>query len=125
MIDLMSNDECGIFDYTVVCDTTTNTPTIIDNDFVIEIYVKPLMMERAMTANSSMEISGYWLGYHQIAGTRRFKDLLARVDEHRIPVFTGPQINMSPVEHARAYQCHRYPKVARYTKLASVIAHTG
>jgi phage tail sheath protein FI len=32
----------GIFDYRVVCDTTNNTPTVIDsNSFIGDIYVKP------------------------------------------------------------------------------------
>jgi hypothetical protein len=32
----------GIYDYRVVCDTTNNTPQVIDNNrFVGDIYIKP------------------------------------------------------------------------------------
>ena len=32
----------GITDYQVICDTTNNTPSVIDrNEFVAEVYVKP------------------------------------------------------------------------------------
>jgi len=32
----------GIYDYRVVCDTTNNTPDVIDsNEFVGDIYIKP------------------------------------------------------------------------------------
>jgi len=32
----------GIFDYVVICDTTNNTPAVIDaNEFIADIYIKP------------------------------------------------------------------------------------
>ena len=32
----------GIFDFKVVCDTSNNTPEVIDrNEFIADIYVKP------------------------------------------------------------------------------------
>jgi len=32
----------GIYDFRVICDTTNNTPAVIDNnEFVAEIYIQP------------------------------------------------------------------------------------
>ena len=42
----------GIFDFTVKCDSTKNTPEIIDrNEFIGDIYIKPARSINFITLN--------------------------------------------------------------------------
>lgn len=59
----------GIYDFLVVCDTTNNTPEIIDrNEFVADIYIKPARSISFITLNfvavrtgvSFSEVVGQW-----------------------------------------------------------------
>lgn len=59
----------GIYDFLVVCDTTNNTPEIIDrNEFVADIYIKPARSINFITLNfvavrtgvSFSEVVGQW-----------------------------------------------------------------
>jgi phage tail sheath protein FI len=58
----------GIFDYRVVCDTTNNTPEIIDrNEFVGDIYIKPARSINFIQLNFVAVRTG--VAFNEVVGT--------------------------------------------------------
>jgi phage tail sheath protein FI len=58
----------GIFDYRVVCDTTNNTPQVIDsNQFVGDIYIKPARSINYIQLNFVAVRSG--VSFNEIVGS--------------------------------------------------------
>jgi hypothetical protein len=57
----------GIYDYRVVCDTTNNTPQVIDsNEFVGDIYIKPARSINYVRLNFIAVRSG--VNFNEIVG---------------------------------------------------------
>ena len=57
----------GVTDYLVVCDTSNNTPEIIDrNEFVAEIFVKPTRSINYVTVTVTATKSG--VSFQEVVG---------------------------------------------------------
>jgi len=57
----------GIFDFKVICDTTNNTPDIIDrSEFIGDIYIKPARSINFITLNFIAVRSG--VAFSEIGG---------------------------------------------------------
>jgi hypothetical protein len=60
----------GIYDYKVICDTTNNTPDIIDsNQFVGDIYIKPARSINYITLNFIAVGTG--VNFNEIVGNNQ------------------------------------------------------
>ena len=61
----------GIYDFRVVCDTSNNTPEVIDrNEFVGDIYIKPARAAEFIRLNFIAVRTG--VDFSEIVGTQNF-----------------------------------------------------
>ena len=67
-IEMLSEEKRGLFGFLVVCDTTNNTPDVIDNnEFRADIFLKPVKSINYVTLTFVATRTG--VSFEEVAGT--------------------------------------------------------